>query len=305
MSWTDALAVDPALLAGVAVAVGGVAWCRRRATAMPARWRTAALLAGAAVLVVAWLSPLQTIGVPALLTAHLVQLLLITGLAAPLLLLGLPASLRTPLRPSVARLLRVGGHPVSGMLALNAVLLGWHVPAVYDAALRWPWLGDVEQLTFLLASLMFWWPIVVPLGGARIISRWATLGYILVATIPQTFAGITIALAKHVVYAPYASAPRLLGMSALTDQQVAGASLALVSKVALFTAFTIVFLRMLSDDPTAADDDDGGGGGGGRRRPVVDSPTPAPSGCVPWLADLNAGRTVPEPAPRIRQPAGR
>jgi hypothetical protein len=91
----------------------------------------------------------------------------------------------------------------------------------------------------------------------------------------------------------------------LTDQQIAGACIALVSKIALFIAFSVVFLRMLNEPATDDDDGDDGGGGGGRRR-GADTPSPRPSGSVPWLADINAGRTVPEPVPvrRLRVPAG-
>jgi hypothetical protein len=89
----------------------------------------------------------------------------------------------------------------------------------------------------------------------------------------------------------------------MTDQQIAGACIALVSKIALFTAFSVIFMRMLNE-PASDGGDDGGGGGGWRRG--TDTPSPRPSGSVPWLDDINAGRTVPEPAPvrgRIRVPA--
>ena len=304
MRWSDALAIDPVLLATIVAVVAVVARIRTRAAAPQSRWRGPALAGATALLVLSWLSPLQTIGVHYLLTAHLVQLLLVMGVVAPLLLLALPDALARPLSARTRRVLALVFHPVSGMVVVNVVFFAWHTPAAYDLALQSAWASDAMQLSILAASVMFWWPIINPLGGRRVVSRWATLGYILVATIPQTFAGITVALAKHVLYAPYQDVPNLFGMSALTDQQVAGACIALVSKVALFTAFSIVFLRMLSDEP-AADTDDGGGGGGGRRRPVVDSPTPAPTGCVPWLKELNAGRTVPEPTPQIRMPVAR
>ena len=304
MRWTDALAVDPVLLVAAAGVVTLVAWCRRRAAVPQPRWRTAALAAAAATLTLSWLSPLQTIGVHYLLTAHLAQLLLVMGVVPPLLLLALPSRLRAPVPPRLRRVLGVLFHPVTGMAAVNLAFFAWHAPPAYNLALQSSWAGDAEQVTTLAASIIFWWPIVVPLGAPRVISRWTTLGYILVATIPQTFAGITVALAKHVIYTPYAVAPRLLDMSALTDQQVAGACIALVSKVALFTAFSIVFMRLFSEE-SAQDADDEGGGGGGRRKPVVDSPTPAPSGCVPWLTELNAGHTVPEPVPPLRTPAAR
>ena len=86
----------------------------------------------------------------------------------------------------------------------------------------------------LLVSLLFWWPIVTPCSPrARTLSGFGKLGYIVLATIPQTFGGLLVALAGHVLYPGYGNGPQLLGFDAMTDQQIAGASIALVSKIAL------------------------------------------------------------------------
>ena len=296
--------LDPLLIAGVLLAAAVAVLSLRAAGAQRGRWRRSAAPAAALVLTVAWISPLQTLAAHYLLTAHLVQISLVMGVVPPLLLLGLPdRGVRLP--AWLRRGARVLVHPVTGMIAINAAFFGWHLTGAYDVSLRNQELYALQQLSLLAASVLFWWPIVVPLGERRVLSRWATLGYILVATIPQTFGGITVALAKHALFSSYTAAPRVLGLGVMTDQQIAGACIALVSKIALFTAFSIIFMRMLNEP--AADDDGGddGGGGGGRRR-GTDTPSPRPSGSVPWLADINAGRTVPEPAiarVRIRVPA--
>jgi putative membrane protein len=298
--WT--VPFDP-LLGGVLLAVGAAtAFAARSGNGR--RWaRRAAGGAAFLLLAGAWASPLQTVAAHYLLTAHLLQITLVMGVVPPLLLLALPSD---PRWRAPRRLVRAGKalvHPVSGMIAINAAFFAWHLTGAYDLSLRNQEMYAAQQVSLLLASVLFWWPIVVPLGGRRVLSRWATLGYILVATIPQTFGGITVALAKHVLYPTYNLAPRLLGLGVMTDQQIAGACIALVSKLALFAAFSVIFLRML-DEPATDGGDDGGGGG---RRPGADTPSPQPSGSVPWLAELNAGRTVPEPAParaRVRVPAG-
>jgi cytochrome c oxidase assembly factor CtaG len=299
------MAVDPLLVCACAAVVGAVTWSvvhLRGAAGAP--WRRAAGLSAALLLAAAWLSPLQTLAAHYLLSAHLAQVLLVMGVVPPLLLLALPGC--APFAPPAwsRRVARATVHPVTGMVAINVAFFVWHVGPVYDTALRTPGLYAVQQLTLLAVSVMFWWPIVVPFGGVAALSRWGRLGYILVATIPQTFAGITLALAKHPLYAGYQAAPRVFGLGVLTDQQVAGACLALVSKLALFTAFAVVFMRMLNESSTDGGDD---GGGGGWRRPGADTPSPQPSGTLGWLADLNAGRTVPEPVParaRLSSPAG-
>ncbi|MEO8899443.1 MAG: cytochrome c oxidase assembly protein [Candidatus Dormibacter sp.] len=300
--WT--VPTDPLLLSGFAATAAVVLTSARRPHRGRGRWRRSLGWIALLLLAIAWVSPLQTLAAHYLLTAHLLQITLVMGVIPPLILLALPDRSPLVLPPVIRRAARALVHPASGMIAINAAFFTWHVGPVYDASLRMPELYGVQQLTLLLASLLFWWPIVAPLGGRRVLSQWGTLGYILVATIPQTFGGITVALAKHPLYPTYAAAPRVLGLGVMTDQQISGACIALVSKLALFTAFAIIFTSMLNESSTDGDDD---GGGGGWRGPGADIPSPRPSGSVPWLAELNAGRTVPEPAVsrgRIRVPAG-
>ncbi|MBJ7609680.1 MAG: cytochrome c oxidase assembly protein [Candidatus Dormibacteraeota bacterium] len=300
--WT--VSVDPLLAAGVALVGSGLLVLAVRARERRGWWRRAVGVIATLLLAAAWLSPLHTVAAHYLLTAHLIQITLVMGVVPPLILLALPGRCPFALPAAVGRVGRGLVHPLSGMLSINAGFFAWHLGPVYDASLRNPEIYAAQQISLLLVSLLFWWPIVVPAGGRRVLSRWATLGYILVATIPQTFGGITVAMAKHPLYRTYALAPRLFGASVMSDQQIAGACIALVSKLALFTAFAVIFMRMLNE-PATDDGDDGGGGGG--RRPRADLPSPQPSGSVPWLAALNAGRTVAEPAPprrRVRVPAG-
>jgi cytochrome c oxidase assembly factor CtaG len=303
--WT--VPFDPVLAAGL-LAVGVVAVGSARATRDDRDrgfWRRNGGWMATLLLAAVWLSPLQTLASHYLLTAHLLQVTFVMGVIPPLLLLALPGacSLRVP--ASVVWVARLLVHPITGIVAINVAFFGWHLTGAYDASLRSPELYALQQLSLLAASILFWWVIVVPLGDRRILSPWATLGYIFVATIPQTFGGITVALAKHALYPTYGLAPRLFGLASMTDQQIAGACIALISKIALFTAFSVVFMRLLNESPSDGGDDGGGGGGG--RRPGADLPTPQPSGSVAWLTDLNAGRTVPEPTPvprRVRVPAG-
>jgi hypothetical protein len=155
-------------------------------------------------------------------------------------------------------------------------------------------------VVMLLSSVAFWWPIVEPVGLGRGMSGPIKLGYILLATIPQTLAGLMYALSRHVFYAGYAAAPRAWGLSPLADQQIAGACLALVSKIALFAAFTVVFLRLVTPgDGDELDDQDEDDGGTHRR----DGPDPGPSGVPAWVTSID---TVEEPAvvaPGLRHPA--
>jgi len=295
---------SPLLLATVVATAGVWGWLHLRARrrgehAQPAvdpgnsRWRIAATIAGVVLLAAALLSPLATLAGHYLLTAHLVQVTLVMGFVPALLLLGLPRRL-----PAPPRALRLAGralvHPACAIVLVNGVFFGWHAPVLYDAALQHPSIYALQQVSLLLVSLAFWWAIVEPAGpGPWSMPGLLKLGYILLATIPQTFAGLLFALARHTFYAPYAAAPRVTGLDPLGDQQLAGALMAILSKLALFAAFSVILWRVLeAHSPEDEMGDDGDHGGGDDNRPL-----PAPPGSPAWLDHLRRGRTVPEPRP--------
>jgi cytochrome c oxidase assembly factor CtaG len=302
----SSLNIDPLLLGVLALIIAGWLWVARRGTEPISRGRRCAF-AGAMLLIAGvWLTPVATLAEHYLLAAHLIQVLVLMGPVPALLLLSLPPEVRIAPK-SVPWPLRLAVHPVIAIIALNATFIAWHVTPAYDAALADGWLYDLMQASLLLVSLLFWWPIVSPCSAtARSVSGFGKLGYIVLATIPQTFGGLLIALASHVLYTGYGDGPRVLGLDPMTDQQIAGASIALVSKIALLAAFFVIFMNLLNADSDGREEDGGGGGGGGSN-PRVDAPGPRPSGIPRWLEDVGDGRTVDEPAavPRpVRVPVG-
>jgi putative membrane protein len=301
------LNIDPLLLAVIAAILAGCIWVAGRTHVPLTRGRRWSLAAAIALLVGAWISPLATLGEHYLLAAHLIQALVVMGPVPALLLLSLPRDARIPAR-SVPLPLRLAVHPVVALVALNVAFIVWHLAPAFDAALAHAWLYDLMEMSLLLASLLFWWPIVTPCSPpARALSGFGKLGYIVLATLPQTLGGLIIALAGHVLYRGYGAGPRLVGLDALTDQQIAGASIALVSKIALLAAFFVVFMNLLNAGGDGREEDDGGGGGGGGSNPRLDAPHPRPSGLPRWLDDVGDGRTTEEPTlvPRpVRVPAG-
>jgi len=301
-----ALNVDPLLLGLIVLTVAAWLWVVRRSDEGAPPGGRLALGAAVALLVAIWITPLATLAEHYLLAAHLIQVLILMGPVPPLLLLALPRNAR--ISPEAVPLpLRLAVHPIAAIIAVNAGFIVWHITPAFDAALSNRWLYDAMQATLLLVSLLFWWPIVTPCSPpARALGGFGKLGYILLATIPQTFGGLLVAFAGHILYPGYGAGPQLLGIDAMTDQQVAGASIALVSKVALFAAFWVVFMNLLTSGSDGREDDGGGGGGGGGSSPRLDAPRPRPSGLPRWLDDVGDGRTTDEPAaPRpVRVPAG-
>ncbi len=299
-----ALNVDPLLLGLIVLVVAVWFWVIRRSGVPPSRGRRGALASACVLLVAIWITPLATLAQHYLLAAHLVQVLILMGPVPALLLLSLPRNAGIVPR-SVPLPLRLAVHPIVAIIAVNAGFILWHLAPAYDAALAQGWLYDLMQATLLLVSVLFWWPIVTPCSPpARALTGFGKLGYIVLATIPQTLGGLLVALAGHVLYPAYGAGPQLFGIDAMTDQQIAGASIALASKIALFAAFWVVFMNLLSAGSDGREDDGGGGGGGSN--PRLDAPRPRPSGLPRWLEDIGDGRTTDEPAmPRpVRVPVG-
>lgn len=268
---------------------------RRRAEPV-GRGRLAALAAAWVLLLATLASPIETVALGYLLSAHLLQVTILMGFVPPLLLVGLPRGGRAwPRGAALAG--RVAVHPGIAIVLVNAVFFGWHAPRLYDTCLAHPELYSLQLATLLGVSVLFWWPIVEPRGPGRwSMSPVYKLGYILLATIPQTLAGLIFAISRRLIYAGYDGS--ILGMTPLSDQQIAGASMALLSKLALFAAFSVVLWRMFEGEDVDGDIRDDGGGGDDDDRPAPVRP-PMPS----WLGLLDAGPFVDEPEPVRREPA--
>jgi cytochrome c oxidase assembly factor CtaG len=293
------LTLSPVLLTALALVSAAAAWgmiASRRRGEEGFGWRAGCAVLAVLLLAVAYVSPLATLGAHYLLTAHLVQVTLVMGFAPPLLLIGLnPAAIGGS---RWGRRLEWAAHPALAIVLVNVVFFGWHARPLYRACLIHPELYSLQQVSLLAVSVAFWWPIVKPGGCGRwCMGSLGKLGYILLATIPQTFAGLLFALAHHAFYADYAVAARSLGVNPLTDQQLAGAFMALLSKLALFAAFSVVLWRMLEPGGADGDTDDDSGGGDGR-----DAPMPVRPGAPAWLRLLDGPRLRDEPPVR-RRPA--
>ena len=130
----------------------------------------------------------------------------------------------------------------------------WHVPAIYDAALRRPHtLLHLEHLTYLATGVLLWWPVVHDSprrlsAGARALYVFA--GFVLAAPI-----GLVLALVPHAAYATYRHAPeRLWGLSATADQQLGGVAMAGEQAIVFFAAFTVWFFRFLAEQEHSPED---------------------------------------------------
>ena len=188
-------------------------------------WRLARFLGGLVTVYLAIASPIDAFA-GLLLQVHMLQHLLLMTIAAPLLLLGAPAmprcswpaaALREERARSVSRLAGVpavrGRAAPSGHVLVTFVAATWlwHLPALYQLALRSPGWHAAEHATFLATALLFWWPVVQPWPSRPRWPRWTIPVYLLLADVQNTIFSALLAFSEHLFYPVYANVPRLGG----------------------------------------------------------------------------------------------
>jgi putative membrane protein len=263
-NWPVGWPLTALTIAAVLYHLGG----RASSTACSLR-RSASFYGGLLVLALAVDSPVDAYA-DRLFFVHMLQHVLLTMVAPPLLLLGRPwprVSRAFPLetRRAVvgtlfgsALLRRVAewvGAPLQSFVLFNGVLLAWHVPALYDLTLRSQLVHDVEHALFFATALLFWRHLA-PSGRSRVLSDPARVAYGTGAILVGWGLAVVLAFAPGPVYEVYAALPaRPLGLSALGDQQLAAGIMWVPASVPYTIAVLVAAYRWL--DPAA-----------GRRRPL-------------------------------------
>jgi putative membrane protein len=247
MGWS----FDPVPLAAIAVATVGYArraWTLRRRGRPVARSKAAAFSGAVLVLVVAVVSPVDSIGEERLFSAHMAQHLLIGDVAPLLLVLALSGPLLRPLlAPRPVQRLRVLTHPLVALPLWGADLWLWHWPALYDAALRHALVHSLEHLCFFTGGALLWTALLGLLPGPRWFgagARLGALGFVWVVGVP--LANVFL-FSGHAYYPPYVHAPRTWGLSPLDDQRAGGGVMLVEMMLVGAVVFVILGLRWFGE----------------------------------------------------------
>jgi putative membrane protein len=204
-----------------------------------------AAFAGALLVVLAvTVSPLATIGLNYHLWAHLVQNVALAEWAPALAVVGLAPGMAA----SLARRRPVSAltQPLVGLPLWLAAYGAWHVPAVYDAALEHRPLLFLEHATYFVSGCLLWWPVFQ--DRPRRLSPGPKSAYVFAAFVFASPLGLLLALLPSPLYDFYVDAPRLWGLDAATDQQIAGIVMALSEAIVFFGVFAVFFVRFLAEE---------------------------------------------------------
>ena len=228
--------------------------------------RLASYLGGLLLLAIALMSPVDVLS-GQLLLMHMIQHKLLIVFAPPLLWAANPLPFflwGLPPRPrrQAARLLSPGSpfrHTLRALtspglvwLAFVSILVGWHDPNAYNAALRSRLVHDLEHLTFFGSAMLFWWQVVGAGPRLRSLSNGVRLAYVL-GVVPVNMAiGVTLAFASQPIYTYYTAAPRLWGINVMLDQMIGGVIMWIPGSEMYIYAALIIIARMVQSEADKA-----------------------------------------------------
>lgn len=190
-------------------------------------------------------SPLDQIGERYLFWVHMVQHLLLVYPIALLVLTGIPPWMIRIVtgHPAIQPFLRRITHPVPATLIYIAVLSAWHLPGLYDLALRDKTVHIVQHLSFFFSAILMWWPIASSSTEVPRISYAGQIIYIFFVGLLQIPLSAFLTFSKEILYPTYAYAPRLMELTPLEDQVLGGILMTIGTMIAKLSILTWAFYR--------------------------------------------------------------
>jgi putative membrane protein len=216
---------------------------RRRGTPAPG-WRQFCFWLGIFLVLLALVSPIDAFS-SELFFMHMLQHVLIGDLAALCFVVGLTGPVLQPLlRFSLVNRLRFLTHPAVALPLWAYNLIVWHIPFMYEGALRNPSVHAFEHICFVFFGALMWSPIVETLPGPEWFGTGFKLGYIALVRLIETALGNVFLWSGTVFYDFYVQPKPPWGISPLHDQALAGAVMMIEGSLVTIGALTWLFLRL-------------------------------------------------------------
>jgi putative membrane protein len=205
---------------------------------------------GVFALFLALISPIDRIG-EQLASVHMVQHLLIADIAPILFTLALTKWILRPVTRRIHRIERAAGpfgHPAFGVVAYVGAMWLWHIPYMYDAALRNDNVHVLEHLSFGAAGLLYWWHLLSPIRSRMRLGGMGPVLYMASTKILVGFLGVLLTFAPTLLFTFYDThGATRWGLTALNDQRVAGLIMALEQSIVMGITLAYLFFRMLQE----------------------------------------------------------
>lgn len=212
------------------------------------RWRAVCFVAGALVVTIVQLPPCDGLA-DQVLMAHMTQHILIGDVASLLIVLGLTGPILQPLlHIRATRGLRRLSHPLVALALWAVDLYVWHIPLLYQLAIRHDLLHALEHACLLWFGTLLWLALIGPLPKPRWFSAWWGVGYVIVVRFAGALLANVLIWAQTVFYPVYRTTDAARGLNPLSDQNVAG-GIMMVEQVLLTTALLgWLFYRLARQD---------------------------------------------------------
>lgn len=212
------------------------------------RWRIFSFVAAVLILVAVQLPPLDTLG-DEVLVAHMIQHILIGEIASLFIVLGLTGPVLAPLlRIGLTRPLRVLANPLIALVLWTADLYVWHLPLLYQLAIRHDLIHALEHACLLWFGTLLWLGLLGPLPKPAWFVGWGRAGYVIAVRFVGAVLGNVLIWMQSVLYPVYDASDARHGLSALSDQNLAGAVMMIVQMLLTTGLVCWLFLRYTKAD---------------------------------------------------------
>jgi len=219
----------------------------REHRALPS-WRTVSFVAGVALVAVAQLPPFDSLA-DDVLWVHMTQHLLLGDLASLLIVLGLTGPMIAPLlQIRVTRPLRVLAHPVVALALWAADLYAWHLPVLYQLAIRHDLVHALEHACFLWFGTLLWLGLIGPLPKPRWFAGWGRLGYVISVRLLGGILGNVLVWTQTVIYPVYNASDAARGLNPVSDQNIAGGAMMVEQIILTILILGWAFFRFAAQD---------------------------------------------------------
>ena len=206
-------------------------------------WRQVAFYSGLTLIVATLVSPIGHVS-QELLFVHMIEHILLADFGALLIVLGLTGPVLAPvLKISFFDRLRVLTHPAIAFPLWAINLYAWHLPALYEAALRSSAVHSLEHILFIAFAINMWMPLFGPLPKPRWFGSLGKLGYIIAVRLSGAVLGNIFIWSGTTFYSYYARGEDYWGISALKDQGIAGSVMMVEGSILTICLFAWLFLR--------------------------------------------------------------